>query len=112
MISDGSATVRRLLSIRDVGFFARLSAGLARREAQSIEEVEVVLDEDELFDEPMQSGRRLKIGGTDTRSFAPSEELLGALRATGTDDEDDDDAITRRVALEEVRARLNATRSR
>lgn len=111
MISEEFVPARRLLSNRDVGLFARLSAAFSRREAQSMEEVEVVLDDEDLFEAPKQSARRLKIGGVSTQSFAPSEELLGAMRATGTDD-DDDDAVTRRVAIEEVRARLNATRSR
>jgi hypothetical protein len=85
-----------------VGVIARLSALFARREAKSGSnaEVEVVLDEDELFDVPLQSGRRLKIGGVSTQAFAPSEELLETMR------DDDDEAVTRRVNLDEVRARL------
>jgi hypothetical protein len=96
-----------LLSIRDVGFLARLSALFARREAKSNAEVEVVLDEDDLFDEPKQSGRRLKIGGISTQAFEPSEELLNATRATTADD---DDEPTRRVELKELRARLGGRR--
>lgn len=67
-------------------------------------EVEVVLDEDELFDVPHQSGRRLKIGGGATRAFAPSTAVLDAMALDA-----DDDEVTR-VSLNEVRRRLAGRR--
>lgn len=55
-------------------------------------EVEIVLDEDELFDNPNESGYRIKVGGGATRAYKPSRELLEAMR-------DDADEPTRRIAI-------------
>jgi hypothetical protein len=67
-------------------------------------EVEIVLDEDELFEIP-RSGYRIKTArnlSVSTQAFAPSEGVLEAMRG------DDDDEVTRRVSLDEVRRRLSA----
>ncbi len=64
-------------------------------------EVDVVLDEEDLFDTPTPSGVRLKIGGVATHIFEPSEELLDQTR--------DDEEITRPVDARELRERLAAS---
>lgn len=71
-------------------------------------EVEVVLDEDELFEVPHQSGRRLRatpaLVRTNTAAFAPSTAVLDALAR------EEDDAEVTRVSIEEVRKRLGGQR--
>ena len=90
---DGIAAARTLLSNRDVGWFSRFVALFSspfssKRGAPEVHRaVDVVLEEEELFEVPLESGRRLRIGGVSTRAFAPSEELLDAMR-TGTDDDE------------------------
>lgn len=72
-----------------------------------VSEVDVALDEDDLFEAPRCSGTRLKIGGLVTRSFMPDESLLGAAR-----DEEPEEEITRRVDRRELEERLAAAGQR
>jgi hypothetical protein len=71
-------------------------------------EVEIVLDEDDLFEAPYQSGYRMRVGGAalrgnSTAAFSPSTAVLDAMI------HDDDDEVTR-VSLDEVRKRLAGRR--
>lgn len=67
-------------------------------------EVDVALDEDDLFESVKHSAIRLKIGGVATRAFEPSDELLERAR-----DEEAEDEITRRVDVRELREKLAAS---
>jgi len=62
-------------------------------------DVDIILDEDDLFEAPRLSGTRLKIGRVATQYFVPSEELLDASR---------EEEVTLRVDVKELREHLAA----
>jgi hypothetical protein len=92
-----------LLLDRDVNLLARFrdwfvsSADAPELLSSDLPTVDVILDEDDLFEEHAQSTIRLKTSGAATRAFKPSEELLAL-------EDERDEEITRRIDVRELLA--------
>jgi hypothetical protein len=78
-------------------FIAWLVSPIDAPPSEEAASVDVVLDEDDLFEDHAQSTIRLKASGVATRAFKPSDELLAL-------DEERDEEITRRIDVRELLA--------